>query len=59
MTQVKSGKIVATLNDRTENIENVNPTPRREISTSLRVKKPKHADRAANKGDGSLLLVRQ
>ncbi|KFA74150.1 hypothetical protein S40288_06536 [Stachybotrys chartarum IBT 40288] len=57
MTQVKSGKIVATLNDRTENIENVNPTPRREISTSLRVKKPKHADRAANKGDGSLLLT--
>lgn len=31
-------------------------TPRKELS--VRTKKPKHADRAANKGDGSLVLVR-
>jgi nuclear pore complex protein Nup133 len=41
-----------------ENIENINPTPRRETTNGLRVKKPKHGDRAANKGDGSVLLVR-
>lgn len=42
-------------------IENQNPqqqpTPRRESSVVVRAKKPKHGDRAANKGDGSLVLV--
>lgn len=33
------------------------PTPRKELN--LRAKKPKHGDRAANKGDGSLVLVRR
>jgi hypothetical protein len=40
-----------------DNLENIDPTPRRD--SSMRIKKPKHGDRAANKGDGSLVLVRQ
>lgn len=35
--------------------ENINPAPRRE--SHVRAKKSKHGDRAAQKGDGSLLLV--
>lgn len=36
-------------------IENINPMPRKELH--VRAKKSKHAERAASKGDGSLLLV--
>lgn len=39
-----------------ENIENHNPTPTRK-DLNVRAKKPKHGDRAANKGDGSVVLV--
>lgn len=41
-----------------EGIENLHstPTPRRE--SNIRSKKQKHGDRAVNKGDGSLVLVR-
>ncbi len=35
--------------------ENINPAPRRE--SHVRAKKSKHGERAAQKGDGSLLLV--
>lgn len=35
--------------------ENFHPTPRKELN--VRAKKSKHGDRAANKGDGSLVLV--
>ncbi|KAH7326032.1 Nup133 N terminal like-domain-containing protein [Stachybotrys elegans] len=38
-----------------DNLENIDPTPRRD--SSMRIKKPKHGDRAANKGDGSLVLT--
>jgi nuclear pore complex protein Nup133 len=40
---------------RVEDPEN-HQTPRRELN--IRAKKTKHGDRAANKGDGSLVLVR-
>lgn len=36
-------------------IENINPLPRKELH--VRAKKSKHAERAASKGDGSLVLV--
>lgn len=41
-----------------ENIENQHPTstPTRK-DLNVRTKKPKHGDRAANKGDGSVVLV--
>lgn len=39
-----------------ENIENHNPTPTRK-DLNVRTKKPKHGDRAANKGDGSVVLT--
>jgi nuclear pore complex protein Nup133 len=38
-----------------DNIENLHHTPRKDVS--VRAKKTKHSDRAANKGDGSLVLV--
>lgn len=38
------------------NIENINPTHRKELN--VRTRKSKHNDRAAQKGDGSLVLVR-
>lgn len=38
-----------------QEIENHRVTPRRE--SGVRAKKPKHGDRAANKGDGSLVLT--
>lgn len=37
------------------NIENINPTHRKELN--VRTRKSKHVDRAAHKGDGSLVLV--
>ena len=36
-------------------IENINPVPRKELH--VRTKKSKHAERAASKGDGSVVLV--
>lgn len=55
MTEVKADKI-ATLPARGSDVENHHaPTPRKE--PSARTKKSKHAERAANKGDGSLVLV--
>lgn len=36
-------------------IENMNPLPRKELH--VRTKKSKHAERAASKGDGSVVLV--
>lgn len=36
-------------------VENINPQPRRE--SHVRIKKSKHAERSAQKGDGSLVLV--
>ena len=46
----------APFNDsRKEDVENLH-TPRRDLN--VRAKKTKHGDRAANKGDGSLVLVR-
>lgn len=36
-------------------IENINPIPRKELH--VRTKKSKHAERAASKGDGSVVLV--
>lgn len=68
MAQVKDEK-VATLNSRkngsdTENHDRhqqyLQPQPQPSVRRESmgRIKKPKHSDRAANKGDGSLLLVR-
>lgn len=42
----------------TENNENHHSTPPRK-DLNVRAKKTKHGDRAANKGDGSIVLVRQ
>lgn len=65
MTEVKNNK-VAKLDARPNGIENrprqqhdqIQFAPRRESTgPSGRSKKPKHGDRATNKGDGSLLLV--
>lgn len=53
-TRSKTRKSSST-KSRTEDIEN-HHTPRRELN--IRAKKTKHGDRAANKGDGSLVLVR-
>lgn len=52
--EVKPEKI-SPQDSRKENDENFN-TPRRDLN--VRAKKTKHGDRAANKGDGSLVLVR-
>ncbi|KAI5462506.1 Nup133 N terminal like-domain-containing protein [Mariannaea sp. PMI_226] len=42
-------------NNNKEQTENPTPTPRKELN--VRAKKSKHGDRAANKGDGSLVLT--
>lgn len=53
---VKADK-VATLDSKQDSpLENFHQTPRKELN--VRAKKSKHGDRAANKGDGSLVLVR-
>lgn len=52
-TRSKTRKSSST-KSRAEDIEN-HHTPRRELN--IRAKKAKHGDRAANKGDGSLVLV--
>lgn len=52
-TRSKTRK-ASTTKSRAEDFEN-HHTPRRELN--LRAKKTKHGDRAANKGDGSLVLV--
>jgi nuclear pore complex protein Nup133 len=63
MAEVKDDK-VAKLGSRTNGIENSNRQQHNQIQfavrreSSGRPKKPKHGDRATNKGDGSLLLVR-
>ncbi|KAF7550879.1 hypothetical protein G7046_g7878 [Stylonectria norvegica] len=58
MIQVRTDK-VATIDVKTPSdlgpIENHQLTPRKELN--VRAKKPKHGDRAANKGDGSLVLT--
>ncbi|KPM46163.1 Nucleoporin [Neonectria ditissima] len=54
MIQVKTDK-VATLNVNNDAIDNTPPTARKELN--VRAKKSKHGDRAANKGDGSLVLT--
>lgn len=55
MTELKTDK-VATLDSKpAAAIDDAHHTPRRELT--VRTKKPKHGDRAANKGDGSLVLV--
>jgi nuclear pore complex protein Nup133 len=55
MAKAKAVEKVATIEPKTDNIENLY-TPRRD-SGVVRTKKSKHADRAASKGDGSLLLT--
>lgn len=62
MIEVKADTKVATLpaKNKTINIEPpepVSPVLRKELN--VRTKKAKHGDRAANKGDGSLVLVRR
>ena len=54
MIEVKTDK-VATIAVKNNTVENHTPTPRKELN--VRAKKSKHGDRAANKGDGSLVLV--
>lgn len=54
MIEVKTDK-VATVHVNNEAVENPPPTLRKELN--VRAKKSKHGDRAANKGDGSLVLV--
>lgn len=56
MIEVKTDK-VATLQTQAKNdvVESHSPAPRKELN--VRAKKSKHGDRAANKGDGSLVLV--
>ncbi|CAF3636034.1 hypothetical protein QX201_003328 [Fusarium graminearum] len=61
MVEVKTDAKVATLPTKNKN-KNIEPPPepaspvlRKELN--VRVKKPKHGDRAANKGDGSLVLT--
>lgn len=59
MIEVKTDGKVATLpvkNKNTEPPETLSPVLRKELN--VRAKKAKHGDRAANKGDGSLVLVR-
>lgn len=53
---VKADKIAMLEPNTDAPIENFQPTPRKELN--VRAKKSKHGDRAANKGDGSLVLVR-
>lgn len=55
--EVKADKPVTRATRSSDSIENTHatPTPRKELN--VRSKKQKHADRAANKGDGSLVLV--
>lgn len=55
MVEVKAAEKVATLDVKHDAVENFQ-TPRRD--SSIRTKKSKHGERAAAKGDGSLLLVR-
>ncbi|KAL6921765.1 hypothetical protein ACHAPO_006942 [Fusarium lateritium] len=60
MVEVKADAKVATLPTKTKNKNNEPPEPsspvlRKELN--VRVKKTKHGDRAANKGDGSLVLT--
>ncbi|KAF4344707.1 nuclear pore [Fusarium beomiforme] len=58
MIEVKTDGKVATLPAKTKNIEppeSVSPVLRKELN--VRAKKAKHGDRAANKGDGSLVLT--
>jgi nuclear pore complex protein Nup133 len=52
--EVKADKAPA-FEFRKEDVENHHPPPRRDLN--VRAKKAKHGDRAANKGDGSLVLV--
>ena len=54
MAEVKADK-PAMIEAKSDNIENISHTPRKELHP--RTKKTKHGDRAANKGDGSLVLV--
>ncbi|KAI9167655.1 Nucleoporin NUP133 [Paramyrothecium foliicola] len=54
MAEVKNIDKVATLDVKHDSIENLH-TPRRD--STIRTKKLKHGDRAAAKGDGSLLLT--
>lgn len=59
MIEVRTDGKVATLpakNKNTEPSETLSPVLRKELN--VRAKKAKHGDRAANKGDGSLVLVR-
>ncbi|KFH41686.1 Nucleoporin-like protein [Hapsidospora chrysogenum ATCC 11550] len=52
--EVKADKAPA-FEYRKEDVENHHPPPRRDLN--VRAKKAKHGDRAANKGDGSLVLT--
>lgn len=52
--EVKTDKSVS-FDSQKENMETPHITPRRDLN--VRAKKTKHGDRAANKGDGSLVLV--
>lgn len=58
MIEVKTDKVatIPASNHTKDLVENPNPNLRRELN--VRTKKSKHGDRAANKGDGSLVLVR-
>lgn len=52
--EVKPEKVVM-LDPQHDGIENLNQPLRKDLN--VRAKKPKHGDRAVNKGDGSLVLV--
>ena len=58
MIEVKTDKVATlpTKNNNIEPAESLSPVLRKELN--VRAKKAKHGDRAANKGDGSLVLVR-
>lgn len=55
MIEVKTDKVATVEPRNTPVVESPSLAPRKELN--VRAKKPKHGDRAANKGDGSLVLV--
>lgn len=56
MAEPRTEKIATLDPKHTALLDNGHYTPRKELA--VRAKKSKHGDRAANKGDGSLVLVR-
>lgn len=55
MAEAKPDKIAVVERRHESPVETHHHTPRKELN--VRAKKSKHGDRAANKGDGSLVLV--